>query len=158
MQRTIKKKQNKIKAFHFNGFLRPRQKNLEMLYELCFSRLYVKFNNEDYLQIKAIMNQLEDKFTFSKLLFILDFYIVLYFSRRTILAKIDIRQHLDAMQYSPGDHVLLYPENSPKLVYQLIRLLDDVPPENQQIMVERRAHSQGSISGKENRTCSYGTR
>lgn len=69
------------------------------------------------------------------------------FSHQTILAKIDIRRFAELLQFSPGDHVLLYPENTKKQVQQLIASLKDVPSENTPITIERRTQCHGSTAG-----------
>ena len=56
-------------------------------------------------------------------------------SRKTILIKLDT-QGAEDLNYSPGDHVAIYPENSPSLVDAILIRLHNAPPPDQLIQVE----------------------
>lgn len=45
-------------------------------------------------------------------------------------------QGSDEMQYSPGDHVAVYPYNSSKLVEGILARLQNAPPPTQLIKIE----------------------
>ncbi|XP_041348761.1 nitric oxide synthase, inducible-like [Gigantopelta aegis] len=56
-------------------------------------------------------------------------------SRQTILVKLDNEGAVELL-YQPGDHVGIYPTNSPDLVDAILARLDDAPPPTQVIQVE----------------------
>ena len=60
----------------------------------------------------------------------------LNFSRQTFLARIDLEGNSADMNYSPGDHVAIFPLNSPQLVDGIISRLHNAPPANQLIKLE----------------------
>ena len=60
---------------------------------------------------------------------------VFVFSRQTILVKLDTQGTSD-LHYSPGDHVAIFPENSPELVDTILIRLHNAPPPDQLIRIE----------------------
>jgi hypothetical protein len=55
------------------------------------------------------------------------------FSRQTFLARIDLEGNSADMNYSPGDHVAIFPLNSPELVDGIISRLHNAPPANPRV-------------------------
>lgn len=47
----------------------------------------------------------------------------------------------DALKFAPGDHVGIFPENSPELVQDIVKHLPDAPPENQSLHLETLSES-----------------
>jgi sulfite reductase alpha subunit-like flavoprotein len=60
----------------------------------------------------------------------------MFYSRQTILVKIDLGDNRDKINYSPGDHLLLYPKNPESLVQDIVKTLRDVPPLHQLVKIE----------------------
>ena len=67
--------------------------------------------------------------------FKLCFHFQTFFRRQTILVKLDT-QGESALQYSPGDHVAILPENSSELVDTIVIRLHNAPPPDQLIRIE----------------------
>ncbi|CAI9615927.1 unnamed protein product, partial [Staurois parvus] len=59
-------------------------------------------------------------------------------SLATLLVKLSSENYQEA-QYLPGEHVGVFPGNQPDLVTSIIKLLKDVPPNNQDIRLETRS-------------------
>lgn len=53
-----------------------------------------------------------------------------------MLIKIDTTNGSSEMLYEPGDHVAIFPENSPKLVDAILIRLHNAPPPEQLIKIE----------------------
>ncbi len=47
----------------------------------------------------------------------------------------------EALSFAPGDHVGIFPENSPELVDGILKHLPDAPPVNQSLHLESLSHS-----------------
>ncbi|XP_076109022.1 nitric oxide synthase 1-like [Mytilus galloprovincialis] len=62
-------------------------------------------------------------------------------SKQTILGKIDISANIDSMKYSPGDHLLLFPNNAPALVSGIIDRLVDAPDFDEVLQLQRNTSS-----------------
>nr|DBA34249.1 TPA: hypothetical protein GDO54_001828 [Pyxicephalus adspersus] len=58
--------------------------------------------------------------------------------RATLLVKLS-SENYEEVQYLPGEHVGVFPGNQPDLVTSIIKLLKDVPPNNQDIRLETRS-------------------
>ncbi|XP_018429088.1 PREDICTED: nitric oxide synthase, inducible [Nanorana parkeri] len=58
--------------------------------------------------------------------------------RATLLVKLSSENYQD-VQYLPGEHVGVFPGNQPDLVTSIIKLLKDVPSNNQDIRLETRS-------------------
>ncbi len=65
----------------------------------------------------------------------------LFFSRSTILVELKTDGNTEALSFAPGDHVGIFPENSPELVDGILKHLPDAPPVNQSLHLESLSHS-----------------
>ena len=61
--------------------------------------------------------------------------IVIFFSRSTILAKLDTNGSKE-LTFEPGDHVAVFPANRASLVQQLINMMHEKPDPNWLIKIE----------------------
>ncbi|KAK2911789.1 hypothetical protein Q8A67_003922 [Cirrhinus molitorella] len=57
-------------------------------------------------------------------------------SRSTILVELKTDGNTEALNFAPGDHVGIFPENSPELVDGILKHLPDAPPVNQSLHLE----------------------
>uniref|UniRef100_A0A672RME0 Nitric oxide synthase n=1 Tax=Sinocyclocheilus grahami TaxID=75366 RepID=A0A672RME0_SINGR len=57
-------------------------------------------------------------------------------SRSTILVELKTDGNAEALNFAPGDHVGIFPENSPELVDGILKHLPDAPPVNQSFHLE----------------------
>uniref|UniRef100_A0A671PV65 Nitric oxide synthase, inducible n=1 Tax=Sinocyclocheilus anshuiensis TaxID=1608454 RepID=A0A671PV65_9TELE len=57
-------------------------------------------------------------------------------SRSTILVELKTDGNTEALNFAPGDHVGIFPENSPELVDSILKHLPDAPPVNQSFHLE----------------------
>ncbi|RXN16225.1 nitric oxide inducible-like protein [Labeo rohita] len=62
-------------------------------------------------------------------------------SRSTILVELKTDGNTDALNFAPGDHVGIFPENSPELVDSILKHLPDAPPLNQSFHLESLSES-----------------
>lgn len=61
----------------------------------------------------------------------------LFFSRCTILVELEVSSDKkEALNYAPGDHVGVFPGNSPELVMGILKHLPNAPPTNQSVQLE----------------------
>ncbi|XP_072547071.1 nitric oxide synthase, inducible-like [Salminus brasiliensis] len=56
--------------------------------------------------------------------------------RSTILVELEVHGGKDVLNYAPGDHVGVFPENSPELVTGILKQVPNAPPINQSIRLE----------------------
>ncbi|XP_049322946.1 nitric oxide synthase, inducible isoform X2 [Astyanax mexicanus] len=63
--------------------------------------------------------------------------------RSTILVELEVHGAKDVLNYAPGDHVGVFPENSPELVTGILKHIPSVPPTNQSLHLEYQANSGG---------------
>uniref|UniRef100_A0A8B9LEB1 Nitric oxide synthase, inducible n=1 Tax=Astyanax mexicanus TaxID=7994 RepID=A0A8B9LEB1_ASTMX len=61
--------------------------------------------------------------------------------RSTILVELEVHGAKDVLNYAPGDHVGVFPENSPELVTGILKHIPSVPPTNQSLHLEYQANS-----------------
>ena len=59
-----------------------------------------------------------------------------FYSRQTMLIKLDATLGSSELLYLPGDHVAIYPENSQKLVDAILIRLHNAPAPDQLIKIE----------------------
>lgn len=57
------------------------------------------------------------------------------FSRCTVLVELEVHKK-EALNYAPGDHVGIFPGNSPELVMGILKHLRNAPPTNQSVQLE----------------------
>nr|XP_055056042.1 nitric oxide synthase 2a, inducible [Misgurnus anguillicaudatus] len=67
-------------------------------------------------------------------------------SRSTILVELKIDENAEALDFAPGDHVGVFPENSSQLVNGILKHLTDVPPVNQSLHLELLSDSTNEMS------------
>lgn len=61
----------------------------------------------------------------------------LFFSRCTILVELEVSSDKkEALNYAPGDHMGVFPGNSPELVMGILKHLPNAPPTNQSVQLE----------------------
>jgi sulfite reductase alpha subunit-like flavoprotein len=75
----------------------------------------------------------------------------MFYSRLTILVKIDLGDNRNKINYSPGDHLLLYPKNPESLVQDIVKTLRDVPPLHQLVKIECTENYAKSVDKNGNR-------
>ncbi|XP_076850942.1 nitric oxide synthase, inducible-like isoform X2 [Brachyhypopomus gauderio] len=56
--------------------------------------------------------------------------------RSTILVELETGEGKEVLNYAPGDHVGVFPENSPELVTGILKHLPNAPPTNQRLRLE----------------------
>uniref|UniRef100_W5KSD2 Nitric oxide synthase n=1 Tax=Astyanax mexicanus TaxID=7994 RepID=W5KSD2_ASTMX len=56
--------------------------------------------------------------------------------RSTILVELEVHGGKDDLKYAPGDHVGVFPGNSPELVTGILKHLTNIPPINQSLRLE----------------------
>ncbi len=65
--------------------------------------------------------------------------VVIYFfvlSRATILVELEMDGNTEPLNFVPGDHVGIFPGNSPELVAGILKHLPNAPPINQSLRLE----------------------
>ncbi|CAB1349121.1 unnamed protein product [Coregonus sp. 'balchen'] len=62
-------------------------------------------------------------------------------SRSTILVELEMERSAEVMNFAPGDHVGVFPENLPQLVAGILKFLPHTPPTNQCLRLEYRSDS-----------------
>ncbi len=56
--------------------------------------------------------------------------------RRTLLVELDVKEYSSDFEYSPGDHIGIFPENRKELIDKIMARLIDVPDLDQSVKVE----------------------
>uniref|UniRef100_A0A8B9J8A4 Nitric oxide synthase n=1 Tax=Astyanax mexicanus TaxID=7994 RepID=A0A8B9J8A4_ASTMX len=62
----------------------------------------------------------------------------------TILVELEVHGGKDVLKYAPGDHVGVFPGNSPELVTGILKHLTNIPPINQSLRLEYLPDSRGT--------------
>lgn len=60
----------------------------------------------------------------------------LFSSRATILVELEMDGNTEPLNFVPGDHVGVFPGNSPELVAGILKHLPNAPPINQSLRLE----------------------
>lgn len=68
-------------------------------------------------------------------------FLRLYFRRSTLLVELEVNGGKDMLNYAPGDHVGVFPENSSELVSSILKNIHNAPPSNQSLRLEYLAES-----------------
>lgn len=57
-------------------------------------------------------------------------------SRSTVLLELEMDGNTEPLKFAPGDHVGIFPGNSPELVAGILKHLPNAPPINQSLHLE----------------------